>query len=120
MPIRFIDPEHNDYIDEIAGAVKKRADDHQILTGIQILTGTWMGEDDIEGETEGDIDNLSKVQIAGAYNDDDSPLHRGVRKLAHVTGLNIGDPVLMVQGPSCPLTIIGELRGDIAILGETN
>jgi hypothetical protein len=53
--------------------------------------------------------NLSEVEIAGM-----DETVRGVRKLAHVIDLNSGDPILCVQGPTCPLTIIGELRGDIA------
>lgn len=105
----------DDGIDHISSAVKKSQDNHTLLMGIQILTGTWMGEDDLEGETSGDENNLSLVQIIGT---DDTETFRGVRKLAHVTGLNVGDPVLMVAGPQCPLTIIGELRGDIAILSQ--
>lgn len=105
----------DDGIDHISSAMKKSQDNHSLLMGIQVLTGTWMGEDDIEGETDGDENNLSLVQIVGT---DGTETFRGVRKLAHVTGLNAGDPVLMLAGPQCPLTIIGELRGDIAVLSQ--
>lgn len=105
----------DDGIDHISSAMKKSQDNHQLLMGIQILTGTWMGEDDVQGETSGDENNLSLVNVIGT---DGTETFRGVRKLAHVTGLNTGDPVLMVSGPQCPLTIIGELRGDIAILTQ--
>lgn len=105
----------DDGIDHISSAMKKAQDNHSLLMGVQILTGTWMGEDDLPGETSGDENNLSLVEIIGT---DGTETFRGVRKLAHVTGLNAGDPVLMVSGPQCPLTIIGELRGDIAILSQ--
>lgn len=103
----------DDGIDEINDALKRRQDNHLVANGVLLLTGTWMGEDDIAGETVGDENNLSLVVVVGT---DGSETFRGVRKLAHVTGLNAGDPVLMISGPACPLTIIGELRGDIAIL----
>lgn len=104
-----------DNIDLIASALKKSQDNHGMRMGVILLTATWLSEDDIPGETSGDENNLSIVQVAGV---DGAETHRGVRKLAHVTGLNSGDPVLCIQGPACPLTIIGELRGDIAILTQ--
>lgn len=94
---------------DIAKAARRVATENkaQLQGGVanSILYGTWVASETVDA-------NLSQVQLPG----DGAPVARGVRKLAHVTGLVVGSQVMMLKSGNTPLTIIGVVVGDVTKL----
>lgn len=94
---------HIELIQEVVNIVESKIRKYQ-SGQTPILYGTWQQSESVDP-------NLSQVFVEGQTSNT-----RGVRKLAHVTGLAVGDQVMMYRCQGTPLTIIGKVVGDIRLL----
>lgn len=68
----------------------------------RVWMGVWLSANTVDA-------NLSKISMLNGDTVDFVP------KSNAVTGLTAGDPVLLVRGPTVPMTIIAKVHGDISV-----